>query len=278
MQGLPRTFQYNIEAAELYPWLIAWHINPTLSANIHYHRKARSGDAVFMEAKFWHQIWNEGKIGFHQSEINKRLIKFWPMVAGKSAGSESIAAAQSCVFVPLCGKSQDIYWLHQQGHQILGIDLSEKAVQAFFDDNQLACKRDEIDGFVRFTGTGDADGITLLAGDFFALQPSTTAHCSAFYDRAALVAMPEAMRAHYAEHLVTLVPTESHGLLLAIAYDQARMQGPPFSVSDENLRVLLRDGFDIHELAHFSGPERVGNLAKRGLETLDERVYLLSRK
>ena len=65
--------------------------------------------------------------------------------------------------------------------------------------------------------------------------------------------------------------------LLTIAYDQSRMEGPPFSVTDDNARTLLGKDFDIAELAHYSGPERLGNLANRGLETLDERVYLLTR-
>jgi hypothetical protein len=55
------------------------------------------------------------------------------------------------------------------------------------------------------------------------------------------------------------------------------MEGPPFSVPDDNVRALLGKHFDITELAHYSGPERLGNLADRGLETLDERVYLLTR-
>jgi thiopurine S-methyltransferase len=160
----------------------------------------------------------------------------------------------------------------------VGIDLSALALEDFFLENKLSYEKDDIDGFVRFTGTQDAKGITLLAGDYFSLKPSMTAHCQALYDRAALIAMPNTMRADYVDHLVTLMPTASHGLLLAIAYDQSLMHGPPFSVSDEHVRTLLHTGFDVNELAHYSGPERVGNLADRGLETLDERVYLLSRK
>ena len=55
------------------------------------------------------------------------------------------------------------------------------------------------------------------------------------------------------------------------------MKGPPFSVPDETLRKLLGDGFEISQFAHYSGPECVGNLAARGLDTLDERAYLLKR-
>lgn len=229
-----------------------------------------------MEAQYWRQKWDEGKIGFHQAEVNKRLVTFWPNVTAEPVYHQN--GEKACIFVPLCGKSLDMLWLHEQGHSVLGIDLSAKAVQAFFDDNQLSCQRDEIDGFQRFKGLGSAEGITLLAGDFFNLTSSMVSNCVAVYDRAALIAMPPDMRGDYASHLAMLMRPGSRGLLLAISYDQSRMQGPPFSVTDDNLRSLLSSDFSLRELAHYGGPERVGNLAERGLETLDERVYLLTRK
>ena len=180
--------------------------------------------------------------------------------------------------MPLCGKSLDMLWLHAQGFEVLGIELSVDAVKAFFSDNALTFEQTREGEFECFSGTGAANGLTLLAGDFFALTPEHTAKCCTFYDRASLIAMNPAMRADYAQHLVTLMPEASQGLLIAISYDQSAMQGPPFSVSDENVRHLLGDGFEITELAHYGGPERVGNLRDRGLETLDERVYLLMRK
>jgi len=33
-------------------------------------------------------------------------------------------AHDSVVFVPLCGKSRDMLWLREQGHQVLGVELS----------------------------------------------------------------------------------------------------------------------------------------------------------
>ena len=229
-----------------------------------------------MDAQYWQQKWDEGKIGFHQEQVNKRLVTFWPDVI--TVDTDHSGKESSCIFVPLCGKSLDMLWLHQQGHAVFGIELSTIAVQAFFDDNQLGYERDNIDGFERFKGSGKADGITLLAGDFFKLTPSMVAHCHAVYDRAATIAMPPDMRGDYTGHLATLMRPGSRGLLVTISYDQSRMDGPPFSVTDDNIRKLLSKNFDLAELAHYSGPERVGNLAERGLETLDERVYLLSRK
>ncbi len=225
-----------------------------------------------MEAQYWQEKWNEDQIGFHQSDVNKRLVKYWSKVAGPTESSTH------CIFVPLCGKSLDMLWLHSQGHRVLGIELSRKAAKAFFEENQLPYEVIAEGEFQRFSGIDSASGLAILVGDFFALTLEHTAQCTAVYDRASMIAMNPDMRADYARQLAKVIPAGSTGLLLLIEYDQTRMQGPPFSVSDANARELLLTNFDISELAHYHGPERLGNLAKRGLETLHERVYLLSRK
>lgn len=222
-----------------------------------------------MQADYWHQKWADNKIGFHQERPNKRLEHHWPEL--DLAGNET-------VFVPLCGKSLDMLWLHRQGHSVLGIELSEKAVASFFSDNALPFTRCEAeDGFLVYSGTADAEGIQILVGDYFQLTPDHLAHCRALYDRAALIAMQDEMRRRYAAHLAHTLAADTRGLLLAISYDEGRMQGPPFSVPEENVRELLGEHFDVAELAHYGGPERLGNLADSGLETLDERVYVLTR-
>lgn len=229
-----------------------------------------------MEAKYWHQKWQEEKIGFHQSEVNKRLITFWPKLALPEKPFANSDAP--CVFVPLCGKTLDMLWLHGNGYRVLGVELSDKAAEAFFTENQLEFQSRHEGDFLVYEGSGNASGITIMVGDYFTLTPEHCQFCVAFYDRAAMIAMNGDMRTRYAHHLATIMPTGSQGLLLTISYDQDQMQGPPFSVTCENVSEILQNNYIINELAHYSGPGRVGNLKQRGLETLDERVYLLQRK
>jgi thiopurine S-methyltransferase len=115
-----------------------------------------------MEAEYWQSKWIENKIGFHQSEINKRLISYWPDIAANAVPGK--------VFVPLCGKSKDMLWLHQQGHSVVGVELSALAAEAFFTENNLSSQRDQIDGFEVFSGRGaagnaDADRFVWFATD-----------------------------------------------------------------------------------------------------------------
>ena len=81
-----------------------------------------------MKAEFWLERWQRNEIGFHQGEINAHLQDYWDRVGLKEGGE---------VFVPLCGKSNDMLWLRAQGHRVLGVELSPLAVEAFFVENQL---------------------------------------------------------------------------------------------------------------------------------------------
>lgn len=221
-----------------------------------------------MEASYWRKAWSDNRIGFHQKNVNKRLVSHWPALE---------LAPGATVFVPLCGKSTDMLWITEQGHPVIGVELSAKAAQAFFVDNNIEYSIQELDGFEIYSGLHAAVTIAIWVGDFFDLTPNHLAQCAAYYDRAAMIAMSEGLRAQYASHMAALMAEASTALLLVISYDQDKMKGPPFSVTDENVRKLLGKAFDICELEHYSGASRLGNLAERGLETLDERVYLLKR-
>lgn len=221
-----------------------------------------------MEPDFWQTRWNDGRIGFHQAEVNRRLTRLWPTLGVPDGAT---------VFVPLCGKSLDMLWLHERGHPVLGVELSDKAVRAFFEENALDHERHETALGVEYLGTGSASGIRVIAGDFFGLGPTDVAHCDALYDRASLIAMNDALRPRYAAQLAALLPVGARGLLLAIDYEQTRMKGPPFAVPDATVRELLGEAFTIEELERREGPEALGNLAERGLDTLTERAYGLDR-
>ena len=81
-----------------------------------------------MNPEFWHNRWQEKRTGFHQSEVNPLLIKYW---------SKLNLPAGSRVFVPLCGKSIDMIWLAAQGYDIVGVELVESAVKEFFSENRI---------------------------------------------------------------------------------------------------------------------------------------------
>ncbi len=221
-----------------------------------------------MKAEKWHANWRDGRLGFHQKKVNSRLEQFWPAFELPSDAS---------VLVPLCGKSLDMLYLHQAGHRVIGVELSEIAGEAFFSENQLAFEKRDTGNLQEFTGVGDAAGIRLLIGDLFALEASQTGPLTAFYDRASLIALPAEMRQRYIAKLSSLLPAGATGLLISLIYDPSKMNGPPFSVSDDEVRALFNADFTVQQIDSSSGPERLGNLADRGLDTMEERVYRITR-
>lgn len=221
-----------------------------------------------MNSGRWLDSWKQGKIGFHQAHFNSRLQQYWPALQLEN---------DAPVLVPLCGKSLDMLLLHEIGHPVIGVELSQIAVEAFFNDNQLSFERRETGNLQEFTGTGKADGIRLLVGDLFELEAAQTGPLKGFYDRASLIALPPEMRQKYIDKLASLLPTDARGLLIGLSYDPSKMDGPPFSVPDNEVQTRFGKDFTIAVLEHTSGPEKLGNLADRGLETMEEHVYQLQR-
>ncbi len=188
-----------------------------------------------MHADFWHQRWTEGRIGFHQSEPTPLLVKHWPAVG---------IAPDAKVFVPLCGKSLDMAWLAAQGYRVLGIELSPLAVEEFFDEHDLIPEIEDS----RYGRHYRAEGIELICGDAFALDEAVLADCTAVIDRAALIALPPALRQRYASELYAHLPTGCAGLLVTLEYPQHEKDGPPFAVQADEVQALFGTDWTITQL------------------------------
>lgn len=218
-----------------------------------------------MRPDFWHERWQLNQIGFHQSAINPYLQRFWTAAATPARGR---------IFVPLCGKSRDMVWLREQGYEVVGIELSEIAVRDFFTENGLAPSERRLEPFTCF----EAQGYQLLCGDFFELTVEHLGGIAAVYDRAALVALPPAMREHYVSHMRGLVPPSVQTLLVTFDYPQHEMNGPPFSVTEQEVAALYGDAFDIALLHEEDILAREPRFRDKGVSRLQEKVFVLTRR
>lgn len=216
-----------------------------------------------MQTEYWRERWTTGQIGFHQPEVETHLSAHFGRLG---------VARGATVFVPLCGKSMDLLWLADQGYQVVGVELSAIACEAFFTENRLAAAAPVTEGPFRVHRAKDRP-ITIYEGDFFELSTAHTGTLGAFYDRAALIALPPEMRERYVQHLkrVLLAPS-TQGLLISVAYDQTTFPGPPFSIPPEEVQRLWGDRFRI-ELAG-RGEEQVGPPTHR--ITTAESAWLLT--
>ena len=175
-----------------------------------------------MDPSFWHQRWEKNEIAFHESAANQLLVKHFDALS---------LAPGSRVFVPLCGKSLDVSWLLSKGYRVAGAELSPLAVEQLFTGLGVQPQVSHL-GEVERRSAKDLD---IFVGDIFAVSRQMLGPIDAVYDRAALVAFPEDMRKRYTAHLMELTDRAPQ-LLICYVYDQRQQEGPPFSVSDDEVR------------------------------------------
>ncbi len=218
-----------------------------------------------MDPAFWHERWALGEIGFHRPEPHWALDAHWSAVSHDP---------EARVLVPLCGKSVDLHWLAARHRHVTGVELDASALAAFLAEwpggETPAARWDTLSRGHRWTRI---NGLTLVAGDFFSYASEQP--FDVFYDRAALIALPPSMRPAYLTHLHGLVAPGGSGLVVTFEYEQNQMDGPPFSVTSQEIsqsagwasEVLTRR--DV--LAHHPG------MQAKGLTHLTECVYRFVR-
>ncbi len=209
-----------------------------------------------MEVSFWHQRWGKNDIAFHESEVNPLLVKYFKQLSLVNG---------SRVFLPLCGKTLDIPWLLSNGYRVAGSELSKIAIEELFVGLGVEPKISEVGKVDRYS----AQNIDIFVGDIFHLSSKMLGLVDAIYDRAALVALPKAMRDRYTAHLIEITD-KAPQLLICYEYDQSLMEGPPFSISNEEVNQHYRGSYHLTPIASVNVP---GGL--KGKCAAKENVWLL---
>lgn len=220
---------------------------------------------LIMTHEYWLNRWERNEIGFHQENFNPYLLEYWPLLKIPDNGT---------VFLPLCGKSRDMIWLHNRGHSVLGVELSKLAVAAFFQENKTIPVRQADQDFARYV----AGRITILQGDFFNLNKKHLEKISAVYDRASLVALPPDTRKRYVQHMMDILPPATRLLLVGFDYPRTEMQGPPYAVSNEEIGMLYQHHAEISLLRRTNVLDKNPRFQQLGLSRLEESIFVLTKK
>ena len=174
----------------------------------------------------WESRWQLDRIGFHLKEVNPYLIRFSDQLLFKKPDR---------VFVPLCGKTLDLCWLSKNTEKVIGVEFVKKAVNDFFDENNIRYLIQQEGTLQKLS----SNSIDIYHGDFFDLNPENAAPFKAIYDRASIVAIEKLERKKYADHLISFLDQKGRILLITIEYNQNQMEGPPYSVSAEEIESLF---------------------------------------
>lgn len=218
-----------------------------------------------MEPEFWHERWARDEIGFHKNSFNAHMTAFLDRIALPAGGH---------VLVPLCGKSLDLLWLHRRGYRVSGIEISRKAIENFFTENELDYEQSENGNMTCYRhGT-----LELWCSDFFKTDFSVLEEVDGVYDRAALVALPSAMRSDYAACLLGALRPGTAMLVITLDYPQGEMKGPPFSVPPQEVERLYHAHCSVDEIHAEDCLANEPRFRKKGITRLHERVYLIKKK
>ena len=212
----------------------------------------------------WINRWETNRIGWHAEQVNRHLIKYLDKL-GLSSGES--------IFVPLCGKSNDMLFLLENDINVIGVELSNIAIEQFFLENHLDYLVSDVDKFTLYEG----NGIKLYCGDFFDLKIKHLENVRAIYDRASLIALNEGLRQKYAKHLSDIIEFDARILLLTLNYPQHQRSGPPFAVSKEEVKQLFNGSFDIQELYCIEDIENEPMFQNLGVDFVEKAVYLLQK-
>lgn len=160
------------------------------------------------------------------------------------------------MLLPLCGKTRDIAWLLAKGYRVVGVELVETAIEQLFVDLAVESTISQQGSLRHYS----ADNIDIFVGDFFKVTGDILGAVDAIYDRAALVALPDDMRQRYSKLLRAISGTAPQ-LLVAYVYDQNKIAGPPFAISDEEVHQHYHQHYTVNCVGRYE----------------EERVWLLLR-
>ncbi|SPJ27031.1 thiopurine S-methyltransferase [Falsiruegeria mediterranea] len=177
-----------------------------------------------MHRDFWIDRWEENRLGWHQEDAHPLLVKF--------IGAHPLPKG-SRIFVPLCGKTRDIGWLLSQGYRVVAAELSEIAIRQLFDELQTEPAVQKQGALTHFSATG----LDVYVGDVFDLTKIQIGPVDLIHDRAAMVALPDDMRARYVSHLAEITDV-ARQFVISFNYDQELISGPPFSVPQPQIKAL----------------------------------------
>lgn len=214
-----------------------------------------------MSNKIWKAMWKRNDIDFHQPIANPLLKTYLPrlqLVAGDR------------VLVPLCGKSLDMNVLLESGYRVVGVELSNIAVQAYFDASNIIPKREKKAHFTRWY----YDDVEIWCGDIFNLTSSDIGHIKTLYDCTSLTALPPEIRQNYVRHFYERLEKNSQILLLTTESPDLMILNSAATI-DQEVQSLYQQYYQIQLLYGQRVLKTDPQFPLQPMQPLEEKVYLI---
>ena len=219
-------------------------IDPTKALSDNYFEE--KPDGTIDRLSRWDHKWNheyDSKPRFHLPGVNPNLERWY-------GGQNFAPSLNEPILLPLCGKTVDLKWLADAGHEsIVGVEGVRRGIEELRDELfcDLRCNSGqeetetgtEVWSTAKFSNgenwldSHEEKKVSIVCGDFFTLSPAafgqTGPSFGAVYDRGAIVAVPPSSRPDYVSVIDSLLMPG--GQILMVTVDTRRDKGPPFPVT-----------------------------------------------
>ncbi|MFC3606976.1 thiopurine S-methyltransferase [Stutzerimonas tarimensis] len=212
-----------------------------------------------MSNQQWKAKWRRNDIAFHQDAVNPLLQQFW---------EELELPEGSVVLVPLCGKSLDMGWLATLGFRVMGIELSDIAVQDYFAALDVVPIRARHGRFAKWKH-GNTE---IWRGDLFDLTAQDLSEVRGLYDCAALTALPADIRIRYVEHITKVLPPGCQMLLMTTESPDDTQADSALEI-DEEVAALYSAGYTVELLYGKARIKIDPEYPDEPAASFDEKVY-----
>lgn len=226
------------------------------------------GSLAFWKDKFW----SVQRSPWHLRAPHAQLV----------ANAAKLLIKGARVLVPLCGKSVDLKWLYESGYNVVGVEGTQEAIEEFFRDTGLEHTSGPFGDAGLIYQTPDKR-LTILRANFFTLEhPDYVNSFDSVWDRASIVAILPEHRQFYVASIKRLVKPEFKCLLITTEYDQSKVDGPPFSVTLDDILRLYGDWTTINRVESKDLPpdtnEYINEKFILANAKLSEGVYMIKNK
>lgn len=216
-----------------------------------------------MSNQQWKAKWARNDIAFHHPEINPLLQQYF-FDLGLSTGDQ--------LLIPLCGKSVDITWLSSCGFQVIGVELSEIAIQAYFDALKVEPDKYNSGPFTRWRYRN----IEILCGDIFDLTKADLSKIKLLYDNASLTAFSAHDRIEYVRHFSDILPLDCQ-ILLITDETPDEQQSNSVNTIDSEVTTLYSSLYQIKLLHGKNCIKMDPEHPELAPGEMEEKVYLIRR-
>ncbi|KAL3868316.1 hypothetical protein ACJMK2_041136 [Sinanodonta woodiana] len=182
----------------------------------------------------WMKRWEEGTSDWVVTSVDPMLLKY----EGKIFEGRT---QQLRVFVPLCGKTPDMKWFADKGHEVVGVELYATAVEKFFSERGMQYSSADLPNLDGKLYQSEDGMIKIYSCDLYLLSKDLLGQFDIIWDSRSLVAINVADHTKYRDLLLSLLKPDGLYLLSTLDYDGSVFIGPPHPFSVEHVQELYGD-------------------------------------